>query len=513
MGAQESTPTHGSERSRGARLGRYDLVVALLLCAGTVATLSTTAVMGFTRDESFYFRYAETYQGWFERVLAYEGEPAPEGAPVHAGDAPLDKRDTLRTWRENFEHPPLMKALFGWSWRLFAWKARPIELGRGAEQPTLRVSGLTEGTGFSVGDRVTLHPPIPVGAWSDRDLGVPVPPAFPEAFGEAVVRERDAHHATLEVVAGDPVTVCATPPATGPPTIVMGCSARTGGVLQVLPEHQAMRLPTWLFTGILLGALYLFGAELFGRRAGLFAALAFLVVPRHYFHAHLCTFDMPVTAVIVLTVYAFWRSLRSRVWVYVAAVLWGVSLLTKLNGYFIPLPLVAAWLGPWLVASVPGALRALPGRLRAWRGALFTRTTGIAALGIALAAGLFATGHKAFGLAAALLCFSRLRVELKLPPMPRAFIWMLAIGLPMQFILWPQMWFDPAQNFASYVTFHVSHVHYPQEYFGDLLNVPPFPWVYPFVMTALTVPGPILLIMLLGCVLMFATHRREVPLF
>ena len=61
----------------------------------------------------------------------------------------------------------------------------------------------------------------------------------------------------------------------------------------------------------------------------------------------------------------------------------------------------------------------------------------------------------------------------------------------MQFVFWPQMWFDTAENFGRYVSFHVGHVHYPQEYFGDLLNVPPFPVSYPFVMTLLTVPVPV----------------------
>ena len=85
--------------------------------------------------------------------------------------------------------------------------------------------------------------------------------------------------------------------------------------------------------------LHLWGSVLWGRRAGLFAALSFFVVPRHFFHAHLSCFDMPVAAMWLLVVYLFWRAeedLRLAPWTGVA---FGLALATKHNAFFLPLVL------------------------------------------------------------------------------------------------------------------------------------------------------------------------------
>ncbi|MBT9558810.1 MAG: glycosyltransferase family 39 protein [Myxococcales bacterium] len=498
-----------------------DGVIALVLGVVAFVVLWNTAVMGFARDESFYFRYSHIYQDWFSRVAQRTGDEAP-------GEGPLDRADVLSTWRENFEHPPLMKVLFGFSWRLLAERQRPLKVGPGAR---LTIVDLTESDGFEVDDEVELIPPtlIPEAPWDeDNRYGVPLPPERPAAFAVAVVASRTKNEAVLTMdgaalpqlegtcrAPASPVRSAESRIETTAPWVV-GCRAVAAGVL---PEHQAMRLPTWVFFALLIAILYLFGTELFGRRAGLFAAVAFFWVPHHFFHGHLCTFDMPVTTMIVATTYTFWKSLHSRFWVYGTAVLWGLSLLTKLNGYFIPVPFVVAWLYPWLWDRTTSLVARVREHIAAgtlvsahWRPA--------AQLGLVLGATLlvaFTLGKLpavvVLLLGVALLPTRGSETRPFWPPMPAAFLWMLAIGLPMQFIFWPQMWFDTAENFGRYVSFHVGHVHYPQEYFGDLLNVPPFPVGYPFVMTLLTVPVPVQALMALGLVLLFVTHRRSVPVF
>ncbi len=477
--------------------------------------------MGFARDESFYFRYSHIYQDWFSRVAHRTGQEA-------AGQGPLERADVLATWRENFEHPPLMKVLFGLSWRWFGDKQRPIRLDPGGRVTAV---DLTESDGFEVGDEVDLIPPTPIpeSPWDEENrYGVSLPPERPAALATAVVAGRTTSEAVLTV---DGATfarlevACRAPDApraalesrietTAP--WVAGCRAVALGSL---PEHQAMRLPTWVFYALLISLLYLFGTELFGWRAGLFAAVAFFWVPHHFFHGHLCTFDMPVTTMIVATSYAFWKSLHSRFWVYGTAVLWGLSLLTKLNGYFIPVPFVVAWLYPWLWDRAVELQTRVRGRLasgtlvaESWRPALQLGVVLTVTLVAAVTLGkLYAVIVLLLGLA---LLPDRSPSERPFwPPMPAAFLWMLSIGLPMQFIFWPQMWFDTAENFGRYVSFHVGHVHYPQEYFGDLLNVPPFPVSFPFVMTVLTVPVPVQLLIAVGLVLLFVTHRRSVPVF
>jgi len=68
----------------------------------------------------------------------------------------------------------------------------------------------------------------------------------------------------------------------------------------------------------------------------------------------------------------------------------------------------------------------------------------------------------------------------------------------MLFSLWPRLWYEPIHAFGTYVGFHVKHVHYLQQYFGMILSAPPFPMDFPWFMTLLTVPVPILMLGLLG---------------
>jgi len=63
------------------------------------------------RDEAQYFRAGERYWGWFEEL----------GAAVRAGKPgrAFSRAVVDSYWGDNHEHPPLMKTLYGLSWRLF----------------------------------------------------------------------------------------------------------------------------------------------------------------------------------------------------------------------------------------------------------------------------------------------------------------------------------------------------------------------------------------------------------
>ncbi len=130
-----------------------DLTIGLGLAALTVALLVATDDMGFVRDEAFYFGDAEIYQDWFVRVQDPQQRPKA-----------LERSQILETWRNNSEHPPLDKILFGASWRLFGRKLRPIS--RWQEQagaPQVEVSGLGPAHGFARGAPVQLLLPQEVG--------------------------------------------------------------------------------------------------------------------------------------------------------------------------------------------------------------------------------------------------------------------------------------------------------------------------------------------------------------
>ena len=78
----------------------------------------------------------------------------------------------------------------------------------------------------------------------------------------------------------------------------------------------------------------------------------------------------------------------------------------------------------------------------------------------------------------------------------------LALLAPIVYVLlWPYLWPDVAHRFGQYISFHLHHEHYPILYFGDLLSKPPFPWLFPVVMSAVTVPAPVLALMATGVAL------------
>jgi hypothetical protein len=108
------------------------------------------------------------------------------------------------------------------------------------------------------------------------------------------------------------------------------------------------RLPAFAIAALIPALLHLWGSVLWGRRAGLFAALSFFVVPRHFFHAHLSCFDMPVAAMWLLVVYLFWRAEEDLLLAPWTGVAFGLALATKHNAFFLPVVLapfgvLAAW--------------------------------------------------------------------------------------------------------------------------------------------------------------------------
>jgi hypothetical protein len=231
--------------------------------------------------------------------------------------------------------------------------------------------------------------------------------------------------------------------------------------LGLLSRSTALRLPAVLMAGLLVGLTYRLGREVVGRRAGLFAAAAVALLPRLFHDAHLACFDVPTAAVHVAVVHAYLRSLQEptedRRWRGLArwrfslltGVLFGVALATKHNALLLPAYLGAHYL---LVHYDDLALVHEPRR----------------------------------------------GARIELPPLPAGLAAMVLVG-PVLFVgHWPHLWHDTVARVGAYLTFHVNHVHYPVEYFGRVLDRPPFPWAFPFVMTAVTVPLPTLVLMALG---------------
>ncbi|MFW5920589.1 MAG: ArnT family glycosyltransferase, partial [Polyangiales bacterium] len=96
-------------------------------------------------------------------------------------------------------------------------------------------------------------------------------------------------------------------------------------------DSMAFRFPGMLTAGLLLWLVYVFGARVFGRGAGLFAAAAMALVPRFYYHAHLDCFDVPIALMTTLVTYCYWRSLTRPWWAVWTGFAFGLALATKHN--------------------------------------------------------------------------------------------------------------------------------------------------------------------------------------
>ncbi len=215
-------------------------------------------------------------------------------------------------------------------------------------------------------------------------------------------------------------------------------------------DSLAFRFPGMACAGLLLWLLYIFGARVFGRPAGAFAAASYALLPRAFYHAHLDCFDVPITLAITFAVYAYWRSLRSRSWAVMAGIAFGLALATKHNSWILPPIFLIHFV--WTTVSV---------RSRRKKGE---------------------------------------RISASLSSRPWWLLSMATIG-PLIFVAtWPWLWDLETilPRIGFYIRFHLSHEYYNMVYFGRTYFEPPFPIAFPFVLTLFTVPLTFLVLVGLG---------------
>ena len=209
-------------------------------------------------------------------------------------------------------------------------------------------------------------------------------------------------------------------------------------------QGTSYRFPGMVVSSLGVAFTYAWGRRESGRLAGLVAALSLAFMPRVFYHCHLACFDMPVAALLLITAYAYARSLDGGVrWALASGVLYGLLLDTKHN----------AWL-------LPGAL-----------GLHFVITRG---------------GH----------AWRELRA--KRWPIPHAFLAMLLISPLVFYACWPWIWHDTVPRLRAYAQFHLQHEYYNMEFLGQTYWEPPMPRLYAWVMTLATVPGVTLLLFVVG---------------
>lgn len=218
-----------------------------------------------------------------------------------------------------------------------------------------------------------------------------------------------------------------------------------------LEESAAFRFPGMVVGGLTLWITYVFGAEVFGRAAGLTAALLFACLPRPFFDAHLAGFDAAATLAWLAVAWTYWKGLRSMGWAIACGFVWGLALLTKHNSWFLPVVFLVHY--AWLAFD---HLRARPG-----------------------APPLFGT-------------------RLRSLPIPWPFLFMGMFGPAIFVYGWPRLWHDTWARIDWYFSFHARHDFYNIEFLHKTYFQPPFPVYMVHTLVLATVPLVTLVAMVVG---------------
>ena len=214
----------------------------------------------------------------------------------------------------------------------------------------------------------------------------------------------------------------------------------------LMPALDAGRLGTCFFLALVVSLIFALARERLGTMPALFAALAFLLIPRLAFHGRVNTLDMPVAAMSTLFVFTFWRLHRQGTAKALAlmTLAFGLALSTKLNA---PFTLFACGVF-WLVESVPK--------------------------------------------------FRGDREGIRFPELP---LWLVVVplgGLIIQVGLWPWLWPDLIDRYIEYVRFHMGHYPIYLFYDGQIWDRPFAPWHAPFAYTWAVLPTTLLFAALVG---------------
>ena len=216
------------------------------------------------------------------------------------------------------------------------------------------------------------------------------------------------------------------------------------------------RLPGMIAAALAIYLIFIWTASAFGRAAGMYSSMAFALMPRVFYHAHLACFDMPITAFWLLVCYLYWRSLESKRFGIAAGIVFGFALCIKLNAFFLPFVLGLHYL-----------------LLFAYRRKLGSRATGA-------------------------------------KPKPWAFLSGFVFAPPIFILSWPWLWYDTWKRLLGYVGFHGHHAHYNTAWLGENIIQAPTPISLPLVMTLLTIPTVTIALCAGGALLVL---RRNMPAF
>src|SRR5690554_3424192 len=102
-------------------------------------------------------------------------------------------------------------------------------------------------------------------------------------------------------------------------------------------EIMAHRFPAMVIASLLVALIYLSFRSRVGELPALFAAIAFITMPRVFYHSQLNCFDIPIVFFIFITSMAYLKSFRSKKWAILTGVFFGLALATKHNSWALPI--------------------------------------------------------------------------------------------------------------------------------------------------------------------------------
>ncbi|MCD5401372.1 glycosyltransferase family 39 protein [candidate division NPL-UPA2 bacterium] len=100
------------------------------------------------------------------------------------------------------------------------------------------------------------------------------------------------------------------------------------------------RLSVALSFSLLLVLVYSLVRQFWSWKAGLFASLSLLIMPRLFGHAHLASLDVPMSLLSILVVFSFLQGINNWKWSLLLGLFFGLALATKVNALFLPFPLL-----------------------------------------------------------------------------------------------------------------------------------------------------------------------------
>jgi len=224
----------------------------------------------------------------------------------------------------------------------------------------------------------------------------------------------------------------------------------------LLGTIRSLRVPNHLYFALLAGSLCFWTARRYSLLEGVGAASALVCMPRVFGHAHVAGLDLPVLVLWVLTALAYFDAIERPTprRVAVCGLVYGIAACFKLHAFFFPVGFLLWAL--WDFGSVKAKGRGGPQQALAPRPFWRLHLLILGVMGACAAALYFAT----------------------------------------QPFLWHHTWERLAERFGHYAG-KAASAPIPLYYLGESYEGKT-PWHYPLVMTAATVPLPVLALILAG---------------